>query len=165
VIRTLLTLAAVVAFILAIGGLRLGWRHRAKRQADLPELSVVPADLGAALAPPVSGLYVGTTYATSWQDRVVHAGLGRRAEGVLTAYERGVLLERNGDESVFIPVAALVSARLEPALAGKVVGAGGLVVIRWLLGDTELDTGLRGDDKSQYPAVVNSVNDVSRFVQ
>jgi hypothetical protein len=161
-IRTLLSIAAVIVFILVIGALRVGWRHRAERQSGLAALPLLPDELGGARAPAVSGLYVGTTYATSWQDRVVHAGLGRRAESTLTLHERGLLLERVGDDPVFIPTADLIGARLEPALAGKVVGVGGLLVIRWRLGDTELDTGLRADDKSQYPAVVNAVNDLSR---
>jgi hypothetical protein len=161
-IRTLLTIAAVLVFVLVIAGLRLGWRHRGARQAGLAPLPLVPAEPGRELTAPVTGLYVGTTYATSWQDRVVHAGLGRRADAVLTVHDRGVLLERAGDEAVFVPADALVDARLEPALAGKVVGAGGLLVIRWRLGDTDLDTGLRADDKSQYPAVVTAINDLSR---
>jgi hypothetical protein len=161
-IRTLLTIAAVIAFALAIGGLRLGWRHRAARQSGLPPLAIAPDDPGSPLAPPVAGLYVGTTYATSWQDRVVHAGLGRRANAVLSISEQGVRLDRTGDEPVFIPADTLLGARLEPALAGKVVGAGGLLVIRWRLGDAELDTGLRADDKSEYPAAVHAVNDLTR---
>jgi hypothetical protein len=162
VIRTLLTIAAVIAFGLVIGALRLGWRHRAQRQSGLAALPSVPADVGRPLVSPVAGLYVGTTYATSWQDRVVHAGLGRRAEAVLTVSERGVRLDRTGEETVFIPAEALIGASLEPALAGKVVGAGGLLVIRWRLGDTEVDTGLRADDKSEYPAAVHAVSDLMR---
>jgi hypothetical protein len=162
-IRTLLVIAAVVVFVLVLGGLRLGWSHRGKRQADLPALVTAPEDLGELRAPAMAGLYVGTTYATSWQDRVVHAGLGRRADATFTLHAQGVLINRVGDLPIFIPAHDLVSARLEPALAGKVVGAGGLLVVRWRLGDTELDTGIRGDDKSQYPAVVNSLNELSRF--
>ena len=164
-IRTLLTVAAVVVFLLVLGALRLGWKHRLTRQAGLPPLAAVPAELGATLLPPLSGLYVGTTYASSWQDRVVHGGLGRRAESALTVHEAGVLIERTGDQPVFIPADDLIGARLEPALAGKVVGAGGLLVIRWRLGGTDLDTGLRADDKSQYPAAVHAVNDQSRCTQ
>jgi hypothetical protein len=161
-IRTLLSIAAVVVFVLVLCGLRVGWKHRAARQSALPELPLVPAELGRDQTAPLTGLYIGTTYATSWQDRVVHAGLGRRADATLSVHERGLLLERSGDQPVFVPLDALVGARLEPALAGKVVGAGGLLVVRWRLGDAELDTGLRADDKSQYPSVVTAINDLSR---
>jgi hypothetical protein len=160
-IRTLLTIAVLVAFALAVAGLGLGWRRRARRQSDLGPLPLVPAECDEPLAA-VSGLYVGTTYATSWQDRVVHAGLGRRADCELSLHRQGVLIERRGDDPVFIPSADIVGARLEPGLAGKVMGAGGVLVVRWRLGETELDTGVRGDDKSQYPEVVNAVNELSR---
>ena len=41
--------------------------------------------------------------------------------------------------------------RLAPGLAGKVVGARGLLVVRWRLADWVLDTGFRADDERGYP--------------
>jgi hypothetical protein len=148
--RLLLVLVCVGVLLLLLAGMRWGWRNRAKRQAYLPALPGVPAELGAASLS-ASGLYVGTTFATSWQDRVVHQGLGVRAEASATLYPAGLLIERDGAEPVFVPKEALVGVRLAPGLAGKVMGDGGLLVARWRLGDAELDTGFRADDKSTYP--------------
>jgi hypothetical protein len=38
---------------------------------------------------------------------------------------------------------ALLGARLDRAIAGKVVGSDGLVVLTWQLGDTAVDSGMR----------------------
>jgi hypothetical protein len=38
-----------------------------------------------------------------------------------------------------------------------VTGAGGLLVLRWRLGEHEVDTGFRADDKSVYPSWVRTL--------
>jgi hypothetical protein len=138
--------------------MRRGWQHRGRRQQWLPELPPIPAALGAELATPLSGLYVGTTLAARWQDRIVAAGLGTRAEAVARLTEAGAVITRQGSTPVFIPAARLIDARLEPALAGKVVGRGGLLVLRWRHGEHDLDTGIRADDRTGYPAWIAAVN-------
>lgn len=155
--RVELVLLFAVVFLLALAGFWLGWRNRAKRQADLPPLAAVPADLGEGLAPPLTGLYVGTTFATEWQNRVVAHTLGLRAEATSRLTPAGAVIDRQGSPTVFIPAAALVDARLEPALAGKVVGRGGLLVLRWQHGDALLDTGLLAEDKTRYPDWISAV--------
>jgi hypothetical protein len=157
VIRTLLVAICVLCLLLAVLGLRRGWRNRLARQSDLPPLASVPAELGRPLLRS-SGLYVGSTFASSWQDRVVHGGLGERADAVATLYAEGVLVERQGAAAIFVPRAAWVGARLAPGLAGKVMGEGGLLVLRWRLGQTQVDSGLRADDKTSYPTWVNTIN-------
>ena len=37
------------------------------------------------------------------------------------------------------------------------VGSGGLLVLRWRHGETDLDTGLRADDKTVYPDWVTAI--------
>lgn len=163
--RAILVVLCVVLLVLALAGMRLGWRHRGERQAGLPPLPPVPADPGPARLQ-LTGLYVGTSTADSWQDRVVHDRLGERAAAVATLHDAGVLIDRQGAPAIFVPRAAWVGARLAPGLAGKVMGEGGLLVLRWRLGNAdagdsggiELDTGLRADDKSVYPAWVAAMN-------
>jgi len=155
--RALLVLACVVFVLLLLTGMWLGWRNRARRQSGLPDLPAVPSALGAQRLEPATGVYVGTTFASSWQDRVVHAGLGRRAEATLALYDSGAVIDRAGAAPVFVPARDLLDARLAPALAGKVMGAGGLLVLRWRLGQNELDTGFRADDKSVYPSWVRTL--------
>jgi hypothetical protein len=161
--RLELVLGCVLLFLLALAGMWAGWRNRADRQADLPPLPAVPAGLErlADLAPPLTGLYVGSTAATRWQDRIVAHRLGERAAATARLNSAGVLIARQGSPDVFLPADSLIDARLEPALAGKVVGAGGLLVLRWRLGERLLDTGLRADDKTRYPAWLAAVGTLS----
>jgi hypothetical protein len=156
--RVWLVLICVALLALALLGMRLGSRNRAVRQSDLPELPAVPNDLGAPTIAPLDGLYVGTTFITSWQDRVVHGGLGERAAANAALYPAGIRIDRVGSDPIFLPTASLLGARLAPGLAGRVVGSGGLLVVTWQLGDAELDTGLRADDKSAYPEWVRTIN-------
>ncbi len=155
--RLLLVALCAALVVLAVAGLRVGWRNRLARQADLPALPAVPADLDA---PELTGtgLYVGSTFAASWQDRVLHGGLGERADAVASLHDAGLLIERQGSAPVFVPRSAWVEARLAPGLAGKVVGDGGLLVVRWRLGPAQLDTGFRADDKTAYPDWVKTIN-------
>lgn len=160
--RLVLVLACAAFLLLSLLGMWWGWRNRARRQAGLPDLPAVPAELGDELAPRLDGVYVGSTFASSWQDRVVHGGLGLQANASATLHAHGVLIEREGAEAVFVPRDAITGARLAPGLAGRVVGAGGLLVIGWRLGSgehsAELDTGLRADDKTAYPQWVRTIN-------
>lgn len=156
-----LVLGFLVLFALALAGMRLGWRNRGGRQVALPELPAAPVDLGSELAPDLTGLYVGSTTATRWQDRIVAGGLGVRADSVLRLGTAGAVIERQGAGPIFVPAKRLIDARLEPALAGKVVGRGGLLVLRWQHGDELIDSGLRADDKTLYPAWIRAIEALS----
>jgi hypothetical protein len=157
-IRTLLVVVCLVLVGLTLLGMRRGWRNRMLRQSVLPTLPTAPTSLAGELLRS-EGLYVGTTYATSWQDRVVHAGLGERAAATAVLYPAGLLLNRDGAESVFVPCENWIQARLVPGLAGKVMGEGGLLAVRWQLGHAVLDTGFRADDKTTYLAWVTAINE------
>ena len=156
--RAALVLGCLLLFALVVAGMRRGWRNRGRRQADLPAPPPIPEVLGRQLAPTLTGLYVGTTTATRWQDRIVAHRLGERAAAVVRLGEAGVLIERQGSPDLFLPAGRLLDARLEPALAGTVVGQGGLLVLRWQHGDRMLDTGIRADDKSGYRAWLTAVD-------
>ncbi len=167
-IRALITLATAAFFLLCLGGMRLGWKRRGSRQTAIPQLPPVPQHLGAPLLPPMTGLYVGTTSTASWQDRIVAHGLGLRASFTAGLTAAGLLIDREGADAIFIPATAIVSATLGAGLAGKVVGAGGLLVVRWRVGGPEdgieLDTGLRADDKSTYPDWVRAIDQIGATI-
>ncbi|MFC4602693.1 transporter [Rhodococcus kronopolitis] len=158
--RLLLTLGFVVFWVVMVAAMYWGWKGRARRQADrVGALPAAPDDLGAQLIAPSSGLYVGSTMAPSWQDRIAVGDIGHRATCDLSRYEKGVLLERDGASAIWIPQESIRAIRTERGLAGKVMSKDGVLVIRWELPTgTEIDTGFRGDDKSVYPAWVNGEN-------
>lgn len=134
---------AMLAFaVVVIGLLGIGWRNRLRRQADVEPLPEVPAVLGAALAA-AEGQYVASTTSGDWLDRIAVHNLGIRTNAELNVHPEGVLFERSGAGPVFIPAARLTGVRQDSGMAGKFVEKDGLLVLSWMLGARELDTGFR----------------------
>ncbi len=155
----LFAFGCLLLFVAAVGGMRRTWRRRAERQEeDLPDLPPVPGETGTVLAAPLKGLYLGTVDAGHWLDRITARGLGGRADAYVTVFEGGIQVDRTGSEPFWIPRDAVRGARLERAHAGKVAGAGRIIVLAWSLGVHELETGLRGDDRARQPKVVRAVH-------
>ena len=138
-----------------------GWKHRSQRQAELVgEFPPMPDMLGSATVAPTRGLYVGSTLAPNWLERITVGDVGFRSKAVLTRYPEGILLERSGATPIWMPQDSITSIRTERAMAGKVIPGGGrgkadapaaILTIRWRLpSGTEIDTGFRGDDRSDY---------------
>ncbi|MFM9135238.1 MAG: hypothetical protein ACKOT0_07375 [bacterium] len=134
-------MVGLIALVLL--GMRRGWKARAARQGDLP---LPPADgLGQATLGPVPGVFVGTSSAGDWLDRVVVHDLGVRSRADLLAGPSGVLLERTGARDGFVPRAALRGARADRGVAGKAYERDGVLVLTWELGGRLVDTGFRAD--------------------
>ncbi|MBA5848509.1 PH-like domain-containing protein [Gordonia amicalis] len=150
----LIALGLLSMFYLLITGNKK--KHAA--QAELiGELPSTPADLGAEQRGPDTGLYLGSTMAPSWQNRVVVGDISDRASATIAEFAAGVLISRQGASDIWIPREAITAVRTERGIAGKVMSADGVLVIRWVLpSGTEIDTGLRADDKSIYPGWVNA---------
>lgn len=161
--RVWITLGFLLLWVVLVLLMWKGWRGRARRQAEnIGELPAVPAELGEQLVAPSTGLYVGSTLAPSWQDRIAVGDLGHRAAGEISRYRSGVLLERDGASPIWIPQDSIRAIRTERGLAGKVMTKDGVLVIRWQLpSGTEIDTGFRGDDKTVYPSWVDATNEDS----
>lgn len=149
----------VVAIGVVIRRMLRGWRNRAQRQvAMIGDLPAVPELMNPALVAPTRGLYLGSTIAGNWLERVTADDLGYRCRAVLTRYPEGILLERSGAGPIWMPETSISGVRAESALAGKVIpvrggpeAPGAILVIRWRLPTgTEIDTGFRGDDRRDY---------------
>ncbi|MGW0035648.1 PH-like domain-containing protein [Gordonia sp. NPDC003376] len=153
----LIIVIAVLALWLVLISLVLrGWRNRGRRQVDaVGEIPVPPDDPGPVTLGPDTGLYLGATFAPSWQNRVAVGDYGDRAASSIGLHATGILVERDGASPVWIPRESITAVRTERGHAGKVMTADGVLVIRWALPNgTELDTGFRADDKSIYPGWV-----------
>jgi hypothetical protein len=162
-VRILLTVAIVAFFVLCVLGMRRGYRNRARRQdAVLPEFPQPPARLAEDLLEPATGVYISTTTAASWQDRIAVGDIGFRAAATVHLTDDGVLFDRKGADRVWIPAGSVVSARTDRAIAGKVMGRDGLLVVRWRVGEHEFDTGFRGDDKDVYAEWVEALQGLAR---
>jgi hypothetical protein len=151
---TSLIMAVVVALLIAflIRQMLRGCLRRARRQAQLiGTLPSLPDTVGPALIPATKGLYVGSTLAPSWLDRIAVGDLGYRAKAVLTRYPEGIMLQRTGAEPIWIPDDAITVIRTEKGIAGKAMTHEGILAIRWRLpSGAEIDTGFRADDRREY---------------
>ena len=149
-----LIMAGVLAVVigLVVQAIVRGWRHRAERQAELiGTLPPVPDTVGQVIVPATKGLYVGSTLAPSWQDRIAVGDLGYRTKAVLTRYPEGIMLQRSGARPIWIPDEAITAIRTERGIAGKALTHHGILAIRWRLpSGTEIDTGFRGNDRTEY---------------
>lgn len=152
----LLVLVLVAVALVLIG---LGWRNRLRRQADIPALPEAPDALGPALAE-AEGQYVATTTAGDWLDRIAVHGLGLRTNAGLSVHCEGVLFDRAGAGPLFIPVERLTGVRQESGMAGKFVEQDGLLVLSWMLGTRELDTGFRSRRAEDKTALLTVLNDL-----
>ncbi|MFI1095742.1 hypothetical protein [Streptomyces sp. NPDC020917] len=140
--------------------MRQGWQWRRTLQGGLPELPQAPQDAGAPLLE-AEGRYHGSTTAGQWLDRIVAHGLGVRSKARLTLTEQGLDVDRTGAPGIFVPVDALRGARLDRAIAGKVLPEGGLLVVTWEHGGTLVDTGFRFDHAADHSTWVRRINDLS----
>ena len=152
---TLLTLAAVIGLYLLM---LKGWRSRQRRQGAQPAPPAPPVTRGEPLLPAVPGLFVGTTYARDWLDRIAVHDLAHRAAGWLAVTRDGVHVEREGLPELFLPYDAVESAATGDALAGKVVGRDGLLLVDWRLGDQLLTSGFRADDHGEHQRLADAIS-------
>jgi hypothetical protein len=124
--------AVVVALLLlALAGMALGWRRRRRAQRDLA-LPPVPASTGEPVVT-AAGLHVATTFAGAPLERVVAGGLGFRAPAVVTATDRGVLVDRAGAPAFFLPADAVTGTGTASWALDRGVERDGLVVLAWSL--------------------------------
>lgn len=149
-----LIMAAVLALLIAflIRQMMRGWRRRAQRQAELiGTLPPLPETVGPAVIPSTQGLYVGSTLAPHWHDRIAVGDLGYRSKAVLTRYPEGIMMQRSGGGPIWIPNESITAIRTERGMAGKALTHEGILAIRWKLpSGVEIDTGFRGDNRADY---------------
>ncbi|MGB8651568.1 MAG: transporter [Mycobacteriales bacterium] len=153
--RTWLTagtlLLAGVVYLLMLKG----WRSRQRRQADVPA-PPLPTGRGRVVVAGVSGLFVGTTDAADWLDRMAVHRLSDRASGDLTVADDGVHIVRDELPELFVPLGSIEDVTIETALAGKVVSSG-MLVLTWRLGARTLASAFRADDPAAHPRLRDAI--------
>ena len=155
--RALLTLATL-AFLVGVSLLMLwGWRGRQRRQSDLPAPPAAPETVGDVVVAGMRGLFVGTTFADDWLDRVAVHGLAHRAAGWISVSSDGVRFDREGEADLYLPFDVVRTAQVGDALAGKVIGRGGMLLVDWQLGDRTLTSGFRADDHREHRRLADAI--------
>lgn len=143
--RFALTLLVLAFFALCAWGMWRGWRRQAREQsARIAPFPDVPEQLGPE-RDVLRGIYVATTRSGRWQDRIVTRGVGMRGPATLRRYDEGVVVERDGAPSFFVPAGSLRQTTTARGMAGKVMGTDALLVLTWQHDGAEFDTGFRGD--------------------
>jgi hypothetical protein len=159
-VKTVLAILGTL-LVLAAGylGMYRGWRNRQSRQADLSPLPAVPPESVVAKTRGIEGIYVATTSAGDWMDRIAVHELGVRATADLAVSEAGLIFHRQGAADVFIPADHLTAVRTDRGIAGKVTAErSGLVVVTWTHDGRELDTGFRPRRKADTAALTASIS-------
>lgn len=150
----------VLLGLVALTGLYLlmlrGWRNRQRRQGFLPTPPLSDGT-GTPVIGLTPGLFVGTTFAGRWLDRVAVHGLSDRAVAELSVRTDGVHIDREGTGELFLPYDVIDDASLGDMLAGKVMGPGGLFVLTWRLGGEQLTSAFRADDHDQHRRLAAAV--------
>jgi hypothetical protein len=153
--RLLLTLGTLALALVAYTGMLKGWRARQRRQSDLPSPPTATHE-ATVIVGPVPGLFVGTTGADSWLDRIVVHHLSDRAAAEASVAQDGVHVARAGLPELFVPWSDLDRADVETAVGGKVVSTG-MLVLTWRLGDRVLRSAFRADDRDAHSLLLNAI--------
>ena len=154
--RVLLVLLGAVAMAGIYALMLRGWHNRQRRQAFLPAPPVSDGS-GTVVLGAIAGVFVGTTFAGRWLDRVAIHQLSDRAAGWLSLATDGVHVEREGALELFLPYAVIDDAAVGAALAGKVMGPGGLLIVGWHLGGSALTSAFRANDHAEHQRVADAI--------
>lgn len=134
----------------ALYAMRRGWKARLARQAAVPAPIASPPS--GWTAQEVHGLYVGTSRAGDWLDRIAVYGLGVRSRATLHwSFHQDTLsvwCEREGAPSFFIP--DVESVALGRGMAGTVRSSESVWILTWSLGDEKVETGFRADSTHDH---------------
>ena len=148
---TVLTLAAIALVVWLVVQQWRGWKRPARlelEQFPAPPLELTGED-GAALLPAIEGVYLGTSMAGDWKDRVTVGDVGQRSTAALHLSGAGLLIDRVSASPLWIPSKSVRGARTGKVLVGRPIGNADLL-ITWQLGGRLLDCVFRADDDRFY---------------
>lgn len=149
----------MIALALALLGLAWwGWRNRRRRFHHLEGALVRTLPSSASLLS-FDGLYVATTMADQPMDRITAGPLSFRAKARFQIHPEGLVLGAQGESPVVLPSAGGIHAGRATWTIDRVVEPDGLVLVRWNLGGTEVDSYLRivESDASLVIETINSL--------
>ena len=148
----------IAALILLLFLAWRGWSNRVGRYGHLPALRSA-SEFDARPSKTYSLLYVATTEADKPMERVAKKPLAFRAQIHLGVGPDGLFLSIPGEDDVVLPAATLRGVGRATWTIDRVVDTDGLVFVRWLWGDTAVDSYFRSVD---YPAedIVTALEDL-----
>ncbi|MFC0682343.1 hypothetical protein ACFFGH_31320 [Lysobacter korlensis] len=157
--RTAAAALVLVILVVLLGLMWLGWRNLRRRSAGIPAPLALPAESGAERYR-TAGLHVATTHAGRPLDRVAVRGLAFRANADIRVTSGGVELRLAGGAECFVPAASVQGVERSSWTIDRAVERDGLVVLRWTLGETPVDTNLRVEDPAALAASLSTLLEV-----
>jgi len=153
--------SAVILIALAVVLLALawwGWRNRTQRFRHLAGALIRTTPASSSLLD-FSGLYVATTVADQPMNRIPVGPLAFRAKAHFSVHPEGVVVRPQGEASVLFDSSGGLKAGKATWTIDRVVEPDGLVMIRWDLGGTGVDSYVRIVD-SDAATVIRAINSV-----
>jgi hypothetical protein len=144
------TLIVAVVLVAALALMLRSWRRRKRAQSEIAVPSAVPTDFIELVR--AETLYLATTPDGSPFERIAVRGLGFRARFDAIVADSGIILPIPGETAVFIPASAIREISTASWTIDRGIEPNGLTVIRWTLGDTQLDSYFRFEE----PAIFTS---------
>lgn len=153
--RTLLTLSVIATVLLMFALMRRGWVRAAAGEVAI----VQPAGLSGAavIAGPWSGKFLGTTYAQQWLKRIHVHGLGVQSQATVSITEDAINIEREGAPSFSVPRSAVRGVRADSGIAGRAYETGGIIVITYVLGELDVEFGVRFPSTETHIAALSAL--------
>jgi hypothetical protein len=140
-------------------GILHGWRAWERRHGGLAVPPPPPRDLDTSEA--IEGVYVATTTAYDWSERIAAHGLEVRSRAAVVIDVDGLAVLRSAAPSFFIPAEELLAVRTARGIAGKSgTQAAGLVVFTWRHDGYRLDTGFRPRHPEDVQRLVDQGGDL-----
>lgn len=159
ILLTSLTIAVIAFFFVLIAR---SWRRRAAGQQGLGELPEVPPEVVESIQ---SGelsttevRYIGTASAVNWNDKIAYQGLANRGFAQVGVHPLGVVIDRDGASTLFIPRVAIARVELAKGVAGRAFGGQGVVAVSWVQSGIQLDTGLRSSSNDVRQQLVAQIS-------
>lgn len=150
----LATVLFLAIFALSVRGMRRGWIRRSAdagaRYGEVPRTDVPGRD------PDGQALCTGTTVAGSRAERVALPELFGRWRCDWWAEPDALVVRRYGGQ--VLRLAHARAAGLTGAHAGRAVGRGRIAIVRWRLGDEDVDTGLQFPTAGEAERFVATMN-------
>lgn len=153
---------STIFFVGIVAAMWFGWsRQRARQEVLYPEPAAVPGAQGTGQLH-VDVAYVATTRGDDPFARLMAHGLGVRGNATFTARADGMVIDRDGERSFFVPAADITGAEPASTAIDRGVEADGLVAVAWRLGNLPVVTTLRPahpSDKDTLFAAIESIID------
>lgn len=153
--RLALTAAVVAVIALAVWGMWRNWRKRIARQAwvQVP----TPPEGGLDVVASYPARYVASVATGDWLDRIAAEGLGMPGRAEVLVAGTGLLVEREGERTLYLPGDVIEGVSSARGMAQEVYEQGGLVAISWRSGAGSVTTGLRMGSAQDHTALIEAV--------